>query len=171
MGANMPKKRINDKVTQIPPTNNDNENDLYHEKLYSDFITNNFNFEYNEEKKTIKFFNRNSNSWGVKNWGVKFDVNSTQALESLHSDLIKYKNMNHKVTYYDSGRIKFSGQISEESEDSFFGEGKEYYDNESNSVKYNGSFEDNQYDGKGTWYSEDGNILIHSKTICNGQPS
>ena len=26
MGANMPKKRINDKVTQIPPTNNDNEN-------------------------------------------------------------------------------------------------------------------------------------------------
>ena len=76
----------------------------------------------------------------------------------------------YKSLYYDSGNVQYSGQFNDELEE-VTGEGTEFYDTPEQKVKYKGEFEDNLYDGAGTFYSYDGKLEIVANNISRGIPN
>ena len=99
---------------------------------------------------------------------IRFDTNSSEAHANFVKELDAYINMNIQTRNYPSGRIHMVGAFVD---DAANGEGTEYYDNDDHSIKYCGEFEDGMYDGRGTFYSIDGNIVFKANNICNGRPN
>lgn len=147
-----------------------NKEDIKHEdnKYYFDkIISESFSYESKESDNKdgyVVVFKK-----GEEKVGVKFDKSSSQAFEQFKNDLNKEISKKVKIFYYDSGNLQYSGQFTEE--EGVTGEGIEYYDTPEQRVKYQGEFEENFYDGAGTFYSYDKNIELRINNISKGKPN
>lgn len=106
---------------------------------------------------------------GKNKIGIKFDSSSSQAFTEFKEQIVKRKETKYKTLIYDSSYVQYSGQFTDE--EGVSGEGTEFYDTPEQKIKYKGEFEDNLYDGAGTFYSYDGKLEIVANNISRGIPN
>jgi hypothetical protein len=96
--------------------------------------------------------------------GLKFDKSNSSAFMKFKKELNKV----FVTTYCKNGRKQYVGYSLNGIP---YDEGKLYFDSEGNSIFYKGYFDENgKYDGKGTFYSPSGAILIKYDRLVNGNP-
>ena len=141
-------------------------NDLKNVNYMNIIISEDLNFEYKPSDDntgyTVQFIKNNDRI------GIKFAQASSQSYEEFKSQLETKIATKYKVLYYESGNLQYSGQFIE---NEVSGEGTEFYDTPEQKPKYKGDFEDNTYDGSGTFYSCDGNINITANNMSRGLPN
>ncbi len=103
-----------------------------------------------------------------KKFGIRFDSRSSSADKNFFNEFNKIREKVKTVVRYPSQNIKMEGM---KTKDGFTGYCIEYYDVAESTIKYMGEFEDNKYDGEGEFFSQDGNIRLLCKNICNGKPN
>ena len=130
-------------------------------------ISEDFKYEYKESEDDSGFTARFDN--GGNKLGIKFDAASSQAFAEFKEQIKKKVETKYKTIFYESGHIQYSGQFTED--EGVTGDGTEFYDTSEQKVKYKGEFEDNMYDGAGTFYSYDGRLEINSNNISSGKPN
>lgn len=103
-------------------------------------------------------------------FGISFDSRSTSASDLFFEKFSKIKKEILISSVYPSGRIQIEGH---QLDGLFNGLCVEYYDISTSLSKYKyiGEFENNYYDGSGTFYSSCGNIEIIANNICNDKPN
>ena len=136
-------------------------------KYYLDvIISKDFNCDYKNSENgsgyTARFTNDNFKI------GIKFDEASSQAFEDFKNEIQKRIDSEFKSIYYDSGNLRYSGQFVN---NDVTGDGTEFYDTPEQKIKYKGEFEDNYYDGAGTFYSYDNSLEIVCNNISSGVPN
>lgn len=136
-------------------------------KYYLDvIISKDFNCEYKSSENgsghTARFTNDNFKI------GIKFDEASSQAFEDFKKEVQQRIDSEFKSIYYESGNLRYTGQFVN---NDVTGDGTEFYDTPEQKVKFKGEFEDNFYDGAGTFYSYDNSLEISCKNISNGLPN
>jgi hypothetical protein len=130
--------------------------------------------ENNLSNENINFsFRKLSNSCQViirsfdKIYGLEFDKNSFASFNEFKTNINKLIKSKIKYNYYPSGNLKTNGPALN---DKLNGYGMEFYDCSENKFKYIGEFEDDVYDGEGTFTSKDGLISVHINNISEGVP-
>ena len=137
------------------------------------FITSNFaevNFDDKTHTCSMTYKDGYSRSLDYKS-DIKFDSSSSSAYSKFKSEFEKLLNSKQETQYYDSGRVKYVGDIQTKDDDSFYqGEGVIYYDSYHSRPQYIGEFEENVFDGSGKFYNYDNNIILEANNISNGIP-
>jgi len=145
---------------------------LFHKYLTKDFAKVEFNTDGEISGRCIIYyqdgFSRSVNYKAV----IEFDKNSSSAYKDFKEKFENLLNTKFETQYYDSGKIRYIGEVLqvEDEENSYQGTGTLYYDNHYNSKKYQGEFEDGEYDGAGEFYNFDSKIKIVANNISNGIP-
>lgn len=145
----------------------ENAGDIDNRYYLDSIISEDFNCEFKESDNSSGFTARFNN--GKNKLGIKFDASSSQAFTEFKEQIIKRKETKYKTLLYESGHIQYSGQFNEE--EGVSGDGTEFYDTPEQNIKYKGEFEDNLYDGAGTFYSYDGKLEITANNISRGIPN
>lgn len=97
---------------------------------------------------------------------IQFDKNSEAAANKFKQYLDKIKTKSYTNSYYDSGNLyRMCSTVNKLSE----GNGKEFYDDENFTLKYQGEFEKDLYDGEGTLYSKNGKVKLSCKNFSKGK--
>ena len=145
----------------------ENPGDLDNKYYLDSIISEDFECEFKESDNSSGFTARFNN--GKNKLGIKFDGSSSQAFTEFKEQIAKRKEIKYKTLLYESSYIQYSGQFNDE--EGVTGEGTEFYDTPEQKVKYKGEFEDNLYDGAGTFYSYDGKLEIVANNISRGIPN
>ena len=142
-------------------------------QLLYKFITSNFakvDFDDNKKICSINYSDGYSRSIDY-NSSIEFDDSSSSAYSKFKKSFEELLNSSKKTIYYDSGRVKYIGDvITEEEKMSYNGEGSLYFDCYKNTLKYTGEFEEDDFDGAGKFYNMDGNVTLMANNISNGIP-
>lgn len=146
------------------------ENNL---SLLFKFITSNFaDVKFDDNQKTCSLTYKDGYSRSIEYQSImEFDSNSSSAYTDFKSQFQNLINTDRQTIYYDSGRIKYMGDVKNEDGDEIInGEGTLYHDTFLNKPKYIGEFEDNEFDGSGKFFNIDNNISLVANNISNGIP-
>ena len=148
--------------------------DVNNRVLFHKYITKEFaKVEFNDSNRTcsLSYQDGYSRSISYKSL-IEFDSNSSSAYTTFKESFEKLLNTKSESQYYDSGRLRYVGEVLEleDEESSYNGNGVLYYDYCSNSKKFSGEFEDGEFDGAGEFYNQEGNIKIIANNISNGLP-
>lgn len=140
--------------------------------LFHKYITKEFaKVEFNDSNRrcTLSYRDGYSRSISYKSL-VEFDDNSSSAYSTFKESFEKLLNTKSESQYYDSGRLRYVGEVIEiENEESTYeGKGSLYYNSQNNTKKYVGEFEDGEFDGAGEFYNNEGSVKIVSNNISNG---
>ena len=115
-----------------------------------------------------------SKSFSDKKFGIRFDSYSSSAKTKFIEKYYKCKSSIYHKEYYPGGQLKCEGEY-DNSLNLYSGKYFEYYesdnDNDDIKVKFIGEVDDNEYDGKGKFFSYDGIITIEANNICNSIPN
>lgn len=102
---------------------------------------------------------------------IKFDSSSSSAYTAFKTEFEKLLNSKKVTEYYNSGRVKYVGDITSTDEcNNYNGDGTIYYDSYYSRAQYTGEFEDGIFDGSGKFYNHDNNIILEANNISNGIP-
>ena len=137
------------------------------------FITSNFaNVSFDDDNKICSLLYKDGYSRSLDYESkIEFDSSSSSAYSTFKNEFEKLLNCKKETEYYDSGRVKYIGDVqTDDDEKSYQGEGTLYYDSYYNRIKYSGEFDDNQYDGAGKFYNYDNNVVLVANNISNGIP-
>lgn len=152
----------------------DDENVTWFHKL----VTNNFaKVEFDsDEHNCVLTYNEGFSRTLVVRSTILFDKSSSSAFTTFQKEFTDLLNSKMESEYYSNGRLLYTGEVLYKDESGEKarvpnGEGTLYYNTLSQSVKYNGEFEDGKFDGEGTFYSKDGNLKIQANNISNGVPT
>ena len=146
-------KYTNNKDTIITLIEDNVKNDSVY--ILSHVKTSNNTFDFEINISSIKY-------------GIRFDSSSSSSQDIFKKEFNKIKLSVLHQTKYASGNIHIEGKTLD---GEFDGHCIEYYDNSNNRVKYIGEFENDQYDGAGSFYSQDGLIKLVLNNICSGTPN
>ena len=155
--ATLSKTNYNIPILQI----RNSENKL----LFNQYITCNFakiNYNDNDLECIITQFNYE--------YIIKFDNNSSSSFTDFKTQLTTLSNTKIETLFYESGNIKYIGDILINEEKIYNGSGILYYDIP-NQIKYVGEFENNKPDGAGIFYNKSGNIKLKTNNISYGIPT
>lgn len=131
--------------------------------LLNMFITNNITFNDNDQ-----ICNIDSNNY---KFIILFDKNSSSAFSNFKKRFEDLNNTTKKIIFYDNNNIKYIGEtVLQDGKYIMNGNGTMYYDDNMYMTKYVGEFEDNYFDGIGTFYNYDKTIYIKCNNISNGYP-
>ena len=112
--------------------------------------------------------------YSTKKFGIRFDSYSSSAKTKFIEKYYKCKSSIYHKEYYPGGQLKSEGEY-DNSLNLYSGKYFEYYENKYDNndikVKFIGEVDDNEYDGKGKFYSYDGIISIEANNICNSIPN
>jgi len=101
-------------------------------------------------------------------FGIRFDSSSSESKNNFVKEFEKQKSSSIKQSMYPSGNLHIEGVQC----DGNFGENCiEYYDSPVRIIKYVGDFEDCEYDGSGTFYSQNGLFRLVIPNICSNRPN
>lgn len=163
----------NTKIPSISIRTHKNSSDENNLLLLFKFITSNFadvKFDDDDKKCLLTYKDGYSRSIEYKSI-IEFDSNSSSAYTDFKSQFQNLINTEHQTIYYDSGRIKYIGDVKNEDDKNLInGEGIFYHDTFFNKPKYIGEFEDNNFDGSGKFFNIDNNISLIANNISNGIP-
>ena len=101
-------------------------------------------------------------------FGIRFDKSSSASHESFLKTYKKVQDSSVVIKYHVNGKIKIEGP---QVDGVYNGMCVEYYNNSTNSVKYIGEIEDDEYDGSGEFFSPCGTIRLVVNNICSGTPN
>ena len=137
------------------------------------FITSNFaDVNFNDDTNTCSMTYKDgySRSLDYKS-EIKFDSSSSSAYSTFKTEFEKLLNSKQETQYYQSGRVKYVGDIQTKEDETFYqGEGVIYYDSYHSRPQYVGEFEEGMFDGSGKFYNYDNNIILEANNISNGIP-
>lgn len=89
----------------------------------------------------------------INNFIIKFDNSSSSAWDDFLNNLNKIINTNNEIIKYESGNIKYVGDILKDDNEKYYhGTGTLFYDTPLNKIKYTGEFKMDKYDGSGTFF-------------------
>lgn len=137
------------------------------------FITSNFaKVDFNDDKNTCSMTYKDGYSRSLDYTSeIKFDSSSSSAYTAFKTEFEKLLNSKKETEYYNSGRVKYVGDILlDDGQSNYQGAGTIYYDSYYNRPLYVGEFEDNMFDGSGKFYNYDNNIMLEANNISNGIP-
>ena len=142
---------------------------LFHKHITKEFAK----VEFNDSNRSccLSYQDGYSRSISYKSM-IDFDDNSSSAYSTFKDAFEKLLNTKSESQYFDSGRLRYVGEVLElqDEENSYNGKGVLYYNTCSNVKKFVGQFEDGEFDGAGEFFNEDGNIKIIALNISNGVP-
>tara|TARA_B110000037_G_C17098650_1_gene497036 strand:+ start:728 stop:1549 length:822 start_codon:yes stop_codon:yes gene_type:complete len=96
---------------------------------------------------------------------IKFDDNSSESFNNFKTNIIKLKNTKCSNKYYSNGNLKYTGTFCNDIPN---GKISEFYNTPYNMLKYHGEMNNGNYDGEGTFYSQDKMLKLHCNNInCN----
>lgn len=145
----------------------ENVGDLDNKYYLDAIISKDFNCEFKESDDSSGYTARFQ--VGKNKLGIKFDASSSQAFTEFKEQITKKKETKYNTLYYESGYIQYCGQFTDE--EGVTGDGTEFYDTPEQRIKFKGEFEDNLYDGSGTFFSYDGNLELIVNNISRGVPN
>jgi hypothetical protein len=155
-------------------TEEDSKNDNNVQLLFK-FITSNFaNIDFDDTLNTCSLKYRDGYSQSLEyNSLIQFDGSSSSAYSQFKKSFEELMNTKKETTYHNSGRVKYVGDMimndDSQSKD-YNGSGILYYDNHKRTIKYQGEFENNEFDGAGTFHNIDNNITLIANNISDGIP-
>lgn len=92
---------------------------------------------------------------------------SNQEYQKFKDEFNIYMNRKYGNKYYKSGNLKYFGEMNKYIE---HGEGIEYFDTPDKVIKYDGEFEDGEYDGAGRFYDKNHLFYVTANNISQGIP-
>ena len=173
----MPSKGTYSTPTISVRTEEDSKNDNNVQLLFK-FITSNFaTINFDDESNTCSLKYRDGYSQSLEyNSVIEFDNSSSSAYSQFKKSFQELLNSKKETTYHNSGRVQYVGDMitNENSIGSkckeYNGSGILYYDTYKGVVKYQGEFEDNEFDGAGVFHNIDNNITLTANNISAGIP-
>ncbi len=146
--------------------------------LFHKFITNNFatvTFDDISMECFLEYKDYNLTSGEIKSV-IKFDKSSASAYTTFKKTFTDMTKTQIETIYYPSGRVWYVGEVLKVEEAGKLvdrvahGTGTWYYDGVGSRVKYQGDFENGNFDGAGVFYSYDGKMSISANNISSGIP-
>jgi len=116
-------------------------------------------YQYNNNEDSDLTFNYKN-----KMYGIRFDKHSKSSFNNFQKTFNTIKDKKFFTKYYDNGRIKITGEYSN---DQYNGCITEYHNNNNNSIKFEGEMEDDEY-VEGKFRNIDNNITLEALNITNG---
>ena len=168
------KPRLNNNAALLSIRTHEKNSDPNNYILLNKYITKSFGkVEFNDSEKTcdITYFDGYGQNISYTST-IKFDSSSFSAYEKFKTNFQELQDTKYETKYHKSGKIEYVGELLKSDKGTLYhGNGKCYFDNYLNSIKYDGDFEEGCYDGSGIFYNSSNYITLRSLNISNGIPT
>ena len=148
----------------------ENNNTLLHKYITSDFAE--VEFDDSSLNVTLSYLDGYPEKNKVKSL-IEFDSNSSSAYTTFKDSFQGLLNTKTETQLFESYRTRYIGEVisMEDCENEYEGYGKLFYDNPKNTIKYEGQFENGEFDGSGIFYDSDSDVSVIANNISDGVPN
>ena len=148
----------------------ENNNTLLHKYITSDFAE--VEFDDSSLNVTLSYLDGYPEKNKVKSL-IEFDSNSASAYSTFKDSFQGLLDTKTETQLFESYRTRYIGEVinMEDCENEYEGYGKLFYDNPKNTLKYEGQFENGEFDGSGKFYDSDSDVNVIANNISDGVPN